>query len=648
MHKSFFASLLLIALTVPVYGVQDKPDQSEAYYHFILGALKERSRDYSAAIEEYREALQYDPKASDIFARLSDLYIQTNRLQDAMKDAQKAIEQNADNKEAHRMLGQVYMEKAYENPYNQEAVQTAIREFQEVLRIDPEDESALLSLSQLRLQNNQPQQAIDLLLQYLEKNPDSQMAIMSLVSAYQQMNQPEKAISYLLKYSEMNPDNYSITQQIADSYLKMGDSARALEFQRRVFESDPGNPTVLRKYVDLLGKTQNYREAIEILNEMAKADPQKLEWLILLARTYQMSGNQEQAETTIKKRMETNPDDLDLELALVQIYEGGNKFQDAIRQLQSMVQAVQADKTLEEKDRNANLALLYSHMGFSAYQLKDYDRSIELYKKARELTDPENAYKLDFYIALNYRAQKNWDKTIEILNSIIKQDANDKESWEMLSLVYEEKGDLENSDRIVQHLIDTHPKQPRYYLLKAEKLQRREKYEESIDFLKQLRSKFPSNDQIPFLLGAGSERLKKYNDAEEYFKQTIALNPENADALNYLGYMLIDSGMRIEESIEYIKRALEIDHDNGAYLDSLGWGYFKLNKLDLAEDNLRQALEQMKDNAVVNDHVGDLYFKLGRFREAIGLWENAIRNKTNDIDPQYIQKKIDDTKRRLP
>jgi tetratricopeptide (TPR) repeat protein len=143
------------------------------------------------------------------------------------------------------------------------------------------------------------------------------------------------------------------------------------------------------------------------------------------------------------------------------------------------------------------------------------------------------------------------------------------------------------------------------------------------------------------------ERLKRYDEAEVFFKQVLDLNPQNADAFNYLGYMLIDAGTRIQEGLNYVKHALEIDRNNGAYLDSLGWGYFRLNQLDLAEDNLRQALEKLSDNAVVHDHMGDLYFKQGKFPLAIQHWEKALQNKTNEIDQQFIQKKIEDTKNRL-
>ena len=77
----------------------------------------------------------------------------------------------------------------------------------------------------------------------------------------------------------------------------------------------------------------------------------------------------------------------------------------------------------------------------------------------------------------------------------------------------------------------------------------------------------------------------------------------------------------------YLKRALEIEPDNGSYLDSLGWAYFKADKLDLAEENLQRAADQLKTNSVVQDHYGDVLFKLGRFDEAIAAWNARARRR---------------------
>ena len=233
------------------------------------------------------------------------------------------------------------------------------------------------------------------------------------------------------------------------------------------------------------------------------------------------------------------------------------------------------------------------------------------------------------------------------MNAITKQNPNDTDTWELMSQIYEDQKDLENSDRVINHLIETHPEDVSFQLLRAERLQQRQKHEDSLTYLKQIQPKFPNNDQLLFLMGAASQRLKRVDEAEDYFKKAITANPQNANALNYLGYMLIDHGIRVEESLQYVKKALELDRDNGAFLDSLGWGYFKMNQLDLAEDNLRMALERLDDNAVVHDHLGDLYFKQGKFKEAINHWEDALQKKSTEIDPAYIQKKIDDTKARV-
>src|SRR5437870_9666163 len=89
------------------------------------------------------------------------------------------------------------------------------------------------------------------------------------------------------------------------------------------------------------------------------------------------------------------------------------------------------------------------------------------------------------------------------------------------------------------------------------------------------------------------ERQKKYDQAEEMFRKVLSTDPDNATALNYLGYMLADRGVKLEEALNYIKKAVNLDPANGAYLDSLGWAYFRLGKYELAEDNLLKASQHI-------------------------------------------------------
>src|SRR5207253_842552 len=170
---------------------------------------------------------------------------------------------------------------------------------------------------------------------------------------------------------------------------------------------------------------------------------------------------------------------------------------------------------------------------------------------------------------------------------------------------------------------------------------------EAVKVLRDAEGKFPSNTSIQFELGAVLDKQKRYADAETAFHQVLAREPDNAAALNYLGYMLAERGERLDESIGYLKKALQIEPENGSYLDSLGWAYYKSDKLDLAVDNLQRAANQLKANSVVQDHYADVLFKMGRYDDAIAAWTRALAGDGDSIDRGEIDKKMRAAKQKL-
>jgi len=112
--------------------------------------------------------------------------------------------------------------------------------------------------------------------------------------------------------------------------------------------------------------------------------------------------------------------------------------------------------------------------------------------------------------------------------------------------------------------------------------------------------------------------------------------------LNYLGYMLADKGTRLTEALKLIRKAVELEPINGAFLDSLGWAYFKLGQYELAEDNLRQAVQRDQTDPTVHDHLGDLYEKTGRIRLAAAQWELSLseyaKSAAGDVEPGDVAK----------
>src|SRR6266481_549671 len=119
--------------------------------------------------------------------------------------------------------------------------------------------------------------------------------------------------------------------------------------------------------------------------------------------------------------------------------------------------------------------------------------------------------------------------------------------------------------------------------------------------------------------------MKKNEAAEAEFRKVLQVNPANAGALNYLGYMLADRNVRLQEALQLITKALEKEPNNGAYLDSLGWVYYRLGRLPEAEENLRRALAKTPRDATVHDHLGDVLLHQSKVKEAIVQWQASLK-----------------------
>jgi Flp pilus assembly protein TadD len=162
------------------------------------------------------------------------------------------------------------------------------------------------------------------------------------------------------------------------------------------------------------------------------------------------------------------------------------------------------------------------------------------------------------------------------------------------------------------------------------------------------------NEMTWFLLGAIYERQKLFDQAETEFKKALEVNPKSAAVLNYYGYMLGDQGIRLDEAQSLVQRALAEDPYNGAYLDSLGWIYYKQNRLSDAETTLRKAVDRESHDPTIHSHLGDVYAKSGRPELAAAEWEKSLaewkRVLPADVEPDKVaevEKKVNQSKHRV-
>lgn len=267
------------------------------------------------------------------------------------------------------------------------------------------------------------------------------------------------------------------------------------------------------------------------------------------------------------------------------------------------------------------------------------------------------------------------DEAIKVLEEIVKQNPQRFDTYELLGELYEQKGDIDRAMAQYEHSLLLDSSEPRNHLRLADLLRQAKKYDKAVTMLEQARTKFPDlpfityglalalsqakrhdeslaafaqaktdaesrneellNASFYFTYGAAAEQAGKLDKAAELLKQSIELDPNSAQAYNYLGYMWADRGERLDEAGNLIKKAVELDPENGAYLDSLGWFYFKRGENEKALKELLRAQENIlredkRDDAVVLDHIGDTYSKLGKIPEALSYWQKAIALEQED------------------
>ncbi|HEV2762727.1 MAG TPA: tetratricopeptide repeat protein, partial [Pyrinomonadaceae bacterium] len=146
--------------------------------------------------------------------------------------------------------------------------------------------------------------------------------------------------------------------------------------------------------------------------------------------------------------------------------------------------------------------------------------------------------------------------------------------------------------------------------------------------------------QALLMLSSAQERAGDLKGSEESLRRILAKEPDNATALNNLGYFLVERNERLQEAVQMIQRAVRAEPTNGSFLDSLGWAHFKLGQLDEAERYLSDAARRNPTSATIQDHLGDLYQKRGKLEQARAAWRKALSLSTEASDIARIRAKI--------
>ena len=169
-----------------------------------------------------------------------------------------------------------------------------------------------------------------------------------------------------------------------------------------------------------------------------------------------------------------------------------------------------------------------------------------------------------------------------------------------------------------------------FFLAESELLAEQKKIQSAYELLEQALLQHTQNPQLLYSKAMIAEQLDKFDIMESDLSAVIELNPNNAAALNALGYTLADRGIRLDEALALIKKAYEITPNDPAIIDSMGWIQYRLGNHEIAISYLRTALEMLPDQEIAA-HLGEVLWVSGRPDQAKNVWHKALTETPDSL-----------------
>lgn len=635
----------------PAPSTTNPSGRSGAYYNFAMGhlyaelagAYGNRGEYFNKAIDFYKQAMKHDPSAKFLSEELTDLYIQAGRLKDAVTEAQEMLKQDPENLDARRLLGRIYARligDAQQNKINEEMLRSALEQYQKITAKDAKDIESWLMLGRLQKVARNSVESEKAYKKVLDQESDNEEALTGLAMVYSDLGDTKNAIQMLRRATDKNP-NLRTLAALAQFYEQTRDYSNAVGIWRRAMAMTSDNMRIKRALAQDLLFTDKLDEALKLYNEVAAEDPRDAQIQLRISEIYRARRDFPKARTALAKAKELDKNNLEVRYDEVNLLEAEGKTEEAIATLRGILDDT-VKKSYTDSEKSSRIMLL-ERLGVLYRSGNRYAEAVEAFRQIAAI-DPEAGARASVQVIDTWRQAKDFGRAQQESESALRKYPKDR----MLKLVHASVlADTGKTDQAVAELsmLLKGDKDRETQLAIAQIYEKGKRYPEmarALDAAEKLSESRQDKATVYFMRGAMLEKLKKFDGAEAEFRRVLAEDPENAGALNYLGYMLADRNVRLDEAEKMVSKAVELDPQNGAYLDSLGWVYYRQDKLAQAETYLRRALERIGKDPTVHDHLGDVYFKEGKIREAIAQWQASLKewdtNPQSEIDPVEIAK----------
>jgi tetratricopeptide (TPR) repeat protein len=442
------------------------------------------------------------------------------------------------------------------------------------VEVAPQDPEALRSAAIHLARTGRHEQAMEMMQRALEQHGETHFDFLALAAADTDATTRNALLDSLERMTERFPDNTQLVFARALLLQQANRNDEALALLEDHPHTDEAPPAILLH--SRLVAEHDTEEATEILYRGLQRFPDDTRLRLMLARTLVSEGNFADARTQYAKLARDNPDEADLQLSLGLIELELGEASDAVIHLQNTLQLAPGNNTARYHLGNAYLAADRPDDALLTWQ--SIDSGTELLTSRVQMS----------------RLLLEQDR-IAALQAQLQQD-RDQHPQHGLALFQIE----------IEALLPNHP-------------------ELAIQQANTALQAYPNDSNLLYSRAMLHEMLGNPRGLEEDLGAIIAREPDNAMALNALGYTLADRNQRLDEALALIKRAAALDPSDPAIQDSLGWVYYRLGDLDRAEALLRDAYAAYPDQEVAA-HLGEVLWRQGKEREARRVWREALEH----------------------
>jgi len=492
----------------------------------------------------------------------------------------------------------------------------AMEEFYSSVMADPGNEKTARDVAEWLLDGHHPERAVTLLSK-VARRPDVSAPILSLLSrADLQAGKTNAAMEASLKAIAREPDSLQSYEGELEIFVqagKMAEALKTLDQAAKHIRNTPANLIALANlYAACRGPQAKEKDpvrlrAVELLDRAAGMKFSAPALWQHMADGYARLGELKKAADIYNRLVREAVDSATLRDVLRErlgeILLDAHDVTNAAAQFQAIVQ--------DDPARFPQASMAWYYLAILAQSQGRLPEAVEdLQKALRSAPGLEQAY---YRLALVLADQRRNDDALQVLDRarLSFPDSFDAQFYNGLV-----NFQLKDFDQAVRHFTA------------AETL---------------ARSNSPArlDRQFYFQIGAACERAHQFKPAEDYLQKCIDMSPDDAEALNYLGFMWADRGEHLPKARAYIEKACKLEPKNAAYLDSMGWVLFKLNQSQAALPWLVKAVELSPEpDATILDHLGDVYLSLRQLGKAMENWkkslaiepDNEVKKKLQAVD----------------